>query len=302
MPNGSNRSGSGFDGEILPNEHRQVGVDEVRCTEAVSGQTPADRYIDLLKQALTFSLWDAQDGSQLLAYRRTIGLVQRVLRRRNLTLTTTGNSGRRESGQDIPRLAHTMVGMRRLDNLHMCVEQVLRDRVPGDLIETGVWRGGAAILMRGILAAYDVTGRAVWVADSFDGLPPPDPSRYPADAGDRHHTWAPLAISLDEVRDNFQKYGLLDRQVRFLPGWFKDTLASAPIEELAVLRLDGDMYSSTIEALDALYPKLTSGGFCIVDDYGAVPGCRKAVEDYRANHDITAPITRIDECGAFWRK
>jgi O-methyltransferase len=186
-------------------------------------------------------------------------------------------------------------------NLRFCVERIIADRVPGDLIETGVWRGGASIFMRGILAAYGVTDRRVWVADSFEGLPKPDP-RYAADAGDPHHTFKSLlAVSLDDVRANFEKYGLLDDQVRFLKGWFRDTLPLAPIERLAVLRLDGDMYGSTIEALEPLYPKLSRGGYLIVDDY-ALSGARKAVEDYRAANGITDPVNEIDWTGAFWRK
>lgn len=74
-----------------------------------------------------------------------------------------------------------MVGLKRLDNLQYCVETVLRDGVEGDLIETGVRRGGSCIFMRGILAAYGDTTRKVYVADSFEGLPAPDPGKYPAD-------------------------------------------------------------------------------------------------------------------------
>jgi O-methyltransferase len=92
----------------------------------------------------------------------------------------------REAGRDWPAVAHTMIGIKRLDNLQDCVERVLSAKIPGDLIETGVWRGGASILMRGVLKAYQNSERAVWVADSFEGLPKPDPDRYPADAGDKH--------------------------------------------------------------------------------------------------------------------
>ncbi len=109
-------------------------------------------------------------------------------------------------------------------------------------------------------------------------------------------------MSEEEVRANFERYGLLDEQVRFLKGFFQDTLADAPIEQLAVVRLDGDMYESTIVALDALYPKLSVGGYLIVDDWGAVPGCRQAVEDYRRDHGITEPIVEIDWTGVYWQR
>lgn len=209
---------------------------------------------------------------------------------------------KRERGLDWPLKAHSMIGQMRMGNLRAAVEHVLKNRIPGDLIETGVWRGGACILMRAVLKAYDVTDRIVWVADSFEGLPQPDESRYPADAGDRHHTFAPLAVSVDDVKANFSRYGLLDSQVRFLEGWFKDTLPIAPIKRLALLRLDGDMYQSTIEALEALYHKVSPGGVIIVDDYGALQGCRQAVHDFRGVQNVTAPIQDIDGIGVYWLK
>ena len=108
--------------------------------------------------------------------------------------------------------------------------------------------------------------------------------------------------SADQVRANFERYHLLDDQVRFLEGWFSDTLPAAPIDQLGVVRLDGDMYGSTWDAITVLYPKLSPSGFLIIDDYGAVPGCAKAIEDYRTEHAITEPIEHIDWTGAFWRK
>lgn len=143
-----------------------------------------------------------------------------------------------------------MIGIRRLDNLQDCLIDVLERRIPGDLIETGVWRGGAAIFMRAVLKVFDDTTRMVWVADSFQGLP--DPERYPADEGTFYWEQEELAVPFETVKANFTRYGLLDGQVRFLPGWFKDTLFTAPMERLAVLRLDGDMYESTMVALEAL--------------------------------------------------
>src|SRR5581483_617690 len=180
----------------------------------------------------------------------------------------TFNPETRRLGRDWPSIAHTMIGHVRLSNFRQLIEDVIREGIPGDIIETGVWRGGACILARAVLKAYGVTDRRVWVADSFEGLPPPAPDRYPADAGDRHSEMTQLAVSLAQVQENFRKYDLLDDQVEFLKGWFKDTLARAPIERIAVLRLDGDMYQSTYEALAALYDKVPAGGYVIVDDYG----------------------------------
>jgi O-methyltransferase len=210
---------------------------------------------------------------------------------------------KRDLGLDWPAEAETMIGMQRLTSLQRCVETVLADDIPGDLIECGVWRGGACILMRAVLAAYGDETRCVWLADSFQGVPRPDPAKYKADKGVRTKPVAGiLAVPETEVRANFQRYGLLDDQVRFLAGWFKDTLHDAPIDRIAVLRLDGDLYESTIQALDALYPRLSSGGFCIIDDYHAVKPCRQAVTDYRAKHGVSAEIVDIDGSGVLWRK
>lgn len=209
----------------------------------------------------------------------------------------------RDLGLDWPAEALTMIGMQRLTSLQHCVETVLEDNIPGDLVECGVWRGGASILMRAVLSAYGDRTRRVWLADSFAGVPPPDPKNFKADKGDKlYRAAAVLAVPEAQVRANFERYGLLDDQVRFLPGWFKDTLHDAPIEHISVLRLDGDLYESTIQALDALYPKLSSGGFCIIDDYHPIPACKKAVTDYREKHGITAEIVEVDGTGVLWRK
>ena len=181
------------------------------------------------------------------------------------------------------------------------METILSENIPGDFIETGVWRGGAVIFMRAILKAYGVTDRTVWVADSFEGLPPPSSGKYRADSDDGHHLHEELAVSLEEVRENFERYGMLDDQVQFLKGWFSDTLHNAPIQKLAVLRLDGDMYGSTMDALTALYDKVSAGGFIIVDDY-ALEGCHKAIGDFRTERGITDEIVSINAVSVFWRK
>ena len=205
-------------------------------------------------------------------------------------------------GQVWPSRAHTMIGFPRLHNIRECVEKIITDNVPGDLIETGVWRGGATIFMRGILKAYGIEDRTVWVADSFEGLPPPDAEKYPLDTKSTFHKFNDLSISLEQVQENFKRYNLLDNQVRFLKGWFKDTLPVAPIETLALMRLDGDMYESTMDAFVNLYNKLSVGGFVIIDDYNAVKTCNDATHDYRREHGITDPIIEIPGIGAFWRK
>lgn len=239
-------------------------------------------YLDLMKRCLSNLIY--QDPSVLRGKDRPFDLRNRV------------------EGRDWPANAHTMIGIHRLDNLHFCVEDVLARNVPGDLMETGVWRGGASILMRAVLKVNGVTDRRVWLADSFEGLPPPDPAKYPQDTGLHLEVFKELAVSLEEVQTNFRRYNLLDDQVMFLKGWFRDTLPTAPVKRLAVLRLDGDLYESTMDALDALYPKLSRGGYLIVDDYGDIPACKQAVHDYRDRHGIRDEITAIDHSGVFWMK
>ncbi len=271
-----------------------------------------DPYLDLLKKCLTRYIFPDTCRPQARHLSRKVHPIAWIfypafvafLERRGIKLYRDAHfdPSARSEGKDWPADAHTMIGLKRLDNLHACIETVIRDQIPGDFIETGVWRGGACIFVRAALNAYADQSRTVWAADSFEGLPRPD-ARYQQDEGDLHwtanHT---LAVSLDQVKANFSLYGLLDQRVRFMKGWFKDTLPTAPIRQLAILRLDGDMYSSTMDALVNLYPKLSHGGFAIIDDYGSTPPCRKAVTDFRDSNAITDPILPIDWGGVYWRK
>jgi O-methyltransferase len=279
-----------------------IGLIHYQAGRAVPSEDPKALYLDLLKKSLTNLIYGVEFKRVTSPTRWRQAIVDafdqrgmQVVEARNVDVKA------RVEGREWPLQGHTMIGMKRLDNLERCVEDVIEQGVPGDLIETGVWRGGAAIFMRALLKAHGVTDRTVWAADSFEGLPAPDAEKYPADAGDIHHTFTELAIPVDDVKANFAQYGLLDDQVRFLEGWFRDTLPQAPIDRLAVLRLDGDIYESTTDALTALYPKLSPGGYVIIDDFH-IPSCREAVGDYRREHGITDEIERIDWAGVFWRR
>jgi O-methyltransferase len=267
----------------------------------------AKMYLSLMKKCLTRSIFPERYApikpprtvlrklSWNLCRQLFSPLQLEVVRRINFALQA------REQGLDWPGDAETMIGLKRLDNLENCIIDVLRRRVPGDLMETGVWRGGASIFMRAVLKVFGETQRKVWLADSFQGLPKPNPQKYPADAADQSWKNAALASPVEEVEANFRKYDLLDDQVQFLVGWFRDTLPTSPMDKLAVLRLDGDMYESTIDALTYLYPKLSRGGYAIIDDY-AIPGCQAAVKDYRSTHQIKEPLVPIDHYAKFWQR
>ena len=209
----------------------------------------------------------------------------------------------RRLGLDWPTEADTMVGMKRLENLQECCLSALREEVPGDFVETGIWRGGCGILMRGALEACQDRERKVWQFDSFEGLPKPDADSFPVDQNDEHWTFGSyLGVSLDQVKANFSRYELLDDRTIFVKGWFRDTVPKAQLGPISVLRLDGDMYESTWLVLTHFYPRVSPGGFVIIDDYGAIPACKAAIDDYRRQEGITSPVNTVDWTGVFWRK
>ncbi len=269
-------------------------------------------YLDLLKDCLSAAIYEesswrvvetarqAPKGAfrwtPLVAIRR---FVISQLRKRRLLLVRMRpfDASARAAGKDWPCFGYTMVGRARLDNLEWCIRDVLERNVAGDLIETGVWRGGSAIFMRAMLRIYGVTDRVVWAADSFEGMPVPEGESDGWDMSGIEQ----LQVSIDEVRRNFARFGLLDDQVKFLKGWFKDTLPMAPIKRLAILRMDGDLYNSTMDALTNLYDRLSPGGYVIVDDYKGWPGCRRAVHDFLDSRRLSPEIREIDDDSVYWR-
>ena len=263
-------------------------------------------YLDLLKKCLTAEIYD--ESAWGVVGSRTPNKLKRWvyhwLRDHQLAWVRTSpfSKARRDQGEDWPLFGYTMIGRARLDNIQQSVETILKEGIEGDLIETGVWRGGAVILMRALLKHYNDVERKVWVADSFAGLPKPK-----ARAGGEKIDWDMshvdyLQVSLEAVKSNFARFGLLDSQVEFLEGWFCDTLPGAPCEKLALLRLDGDLYESTMDALRALYHHVSPGGYVIVDDYLSWPSCREAVDEFRSCGEIREHLVNIDSGGVYWRK
>ncbi|MHB2016589.1 MAG: TylF/MycF/NovP-related O-methyltransferase, partial [Candidatus Xenobia bacterium] len=244
---------------------------------------PENLYLDLLEKCLVNQLyqdpaidWQGRSG-QAVAFNPLMRLL----------------------GRDWPLQAPTMIGLMRLRNIRKLVDTVLDEEVPGHLLEAGAWRGGSSIYMRGILAARGVTNRRVFVADSFEGQPLP---MAPADAGDQTHSFPELCVSEEQVRANFARYDLLDEQVVFVPGWFRESLPAAPVARIALLKLDAAMYGGTMDALQALYDRVSPGGYVAIDGYGSSPAVRAAVDEFRAQRGIDAGLSNVDGWGFYWRK
>lgn len=235
-------------------------------------------YLSLLKKSVTDALYDHELSGE--KYLDGVSVTEDCL--------------------SITRRSQTMIGLKRLDNIQFCFENIVKENIPGDLIETGVWRGGSTIFMAGLVKSYN-QNRKVYVADSFEGLPYPNVEKYPDDEGDGHFYCDYMKISLEEVYDNFKAYDLLNDNIVFLRGWFENTLPTIKNETFSLIRLDGDMYGSTWDALENLYPSLSDGGYLIVDDWN-LPGANKAVNDYRSKYGITQEIVDINGLSVFWRK
>jgi O-methyltransferase len=250
-----------------------------------------DAYLDLLKLALsdltgvgTESVVMTIDGEGLMSHE-----------------STPEELDYRACGKHWPRRGLTMVGLQRLDDLQRCVESLVAEGVEGDLIEAGVWRGGASILMRATLDTFGAADRTVWVVDSFSGFPGPAAEASPPRGRRDLSHFDFLAVPLEEVRANFERFGLQEG-VRFVPGLFEETMPKLLGGRWSLIRLDGDTYGATRVTLESLYPGLSAGGYLIVDDYELLPECKRAVDEYRAEHGITEPIEPVDWTCVRWRR
>jgi hypothetical protein len=190
----------------------------------------------------------------------------------------------------------TLLTKTQLDLVEQAVLRVEKQGVPGDFIEAGVWRGGVIILMRALLEAYEIPGRRVFAADSFAGIP-----KNVRVENDPVDSWNDRWVaSLDEVQQNIRRFGLLDDRIRFVVGFFSDSLKSLSGETFALIRLDSDSYDSVEISLEQIYPLVPEGGIVIIDDWH-LAGCRLAVENYRARHSIDDEIVP-HEGNAYWVK
>lgn len=211
------------------------------------------------------------------------------------------NTKSREGGRDFPYIGVTMTGKERLDNVRTLIQDVVARGIPGDYIETGVWRGGNSIYARGVLRSLGQGNRRSFVCDSFKGLPPGDRSLDKRDKGWDKRQY--LEVSSELVKGHFAETGLLDPGVVFAKGFFNDTMPVLKnhVDKLAIMRLDGDMYESTVDVLYNLYDKLSVGGYVIMDDWFGFPS-RRACEDFFAVHGFQPDMVTIDALSAYWQK
>ncbi len=258
-----------YDDTLLLSEH-------VECLNSIQ-----ERYLELLKRCLVNSIY--QDSNA------------------NPYGPANYNSERRDNGRDWPSLAHTMIGKKRLNTTHFCIKQIFENNIVGDFVETGVWRGGTSIFMKATLDVFDEKNRKIWAADTFNGVPSPNIAKFPVDGHNDYSIFPQLKVSLEEVKANFLKYNFSNENVIFLKGLFSETLPSAPIESIALLSVNGLMYESTMDSLSNLYPKISKGGYLIIQDY-YLPACKQAVTDYRQANSITEEIIDIDGVGVYWKK
>jgi len=191
---------------------------------------------------------------------------------------------------------YTMIGLRRLDNLEMCINTVIKNNVPGAIVEAGVWRGGACIFAAGVLKELEAE-RNIYVCDVFDNTFP-EP-QYECDNWTEVYDFTALSVSLGDVKSNFSKFDLLTDNVIFKQGWFSETLQTIE-EPISILRVDGDTYQSTLETLQ-LEKNIHSGGFIIMDDW-AIDVSRKAFLDYFGGRVTDKDVVEVDSLSVYWKK
>ncbi len=192
---------------------------------------------------------------------------------------------------------NTMVGLARMESLSRLAQRIEDEEIPGDVVECGVYKGGtAAILARS--ATHSRISRTVWLFDAFEGMPP----ATPADGPEAPSWVGNLVSSPEKVRRLLRRAGADLSRVRIVPGLFHLTLSSARIPQIALLNIDADWYESVKLCLETLYNAVVARGFISLDDYGAWPGCRLAVDEFFRKHALTFPLERVDQTARWFQK
>jgi hypothetical protein len=208
---------------------------------------------------------------------------------------------------------YTMTSSERLWSLLQAVSYVSREGVPGDLVECGVWRGGSIMAIALRLKELGVTDRQIWLYDTFEGMTEPtafdveaDTGRNASDlldttaVGDGNNVWA--KSSIDSVQDNVASTGYPMNRMTFVAGDVATTLRQEVPSQISLLRIDTDWYESTKTSMEVLYPRLSLGGVCILDDYGHWAGARQAVDEFFAASDSRPLMHPIDYSGRIFIK
>lgn len=207
----------------------------------------------------------------------------------------------------------TMTSHERLVMLIRSLDYIVQNRIEGDIVECGVWRGGSMALAARRLIQLGASNRKLYLFDTFEGMPPPtDFDRSAAD-----HTKAAVQLqhadkfqgdnvwcysTLEEVRENIDKAGYPPENIIYIKGKVEETLPEKSIENIALLRLDTDWYESTKHELETLFDKLVPGGIMIIDDYGHWSGAKKAVDEFFAERKMIPFLNRIDYTGRLFIK
>jgi O-methyltransferase len=192
---------------------------------------------------------------------------------------------------------NTMVGPERIQSLFRLAQRIEDEQIPGDVVECGVYKGGtAAILARS--ATLSRLSRTVWLFDSFEGMPPAT-----AADGPEAPSWVgSLTSSPRRVARLLHRTGADPSRVRIVPGLFQQTLPSVHIPQIALLNIDADWYESVKLCLETFYNAVVTRGFISVDDYGAWPGCRRAVDEFFQTRALPFPLQRVDHTAHWFQK
>ena len=189
-------------------------------------------------------------------------------------------------------------------SLYKSIEYIVKNNIPGDFAECGVWNGGAMLLAAFALRHFGDTSRKIYLYDTFAGMPRPDAIDKRWDGADPLPTWEQaqkqgqqwgFGGTLEMVREVMAKSSYPMDQLIFVEGMVEDTIPGTIPDQLALLRLDTDFYKSTYHELTHLYPKLSSGGILIIDDYGQFQGSRIATDQYIDENKLRVFLNRVDD-------
>jgi hypothetical protein len=198
---------------------------------------------------------------------------------------------------------YTMTSWERLHALYQAVKYVIENRIPGDLVECGVWRGGSMKLVAHVLLALGVTDRTLFLYDTFEGMTEPDPAVDIDSSGNKAaNDWLEIQrrgvkwsyASLEEVREVIVGSGYPLDKVVFVKGAVEDTIPATLPDRISLLRLDTDWYSSTRHEIQHMYPRLSMHGVLLLDDYGHYQGARRAIDEYFDQIGKRPFLNRID--------